>query len=316
MATPHRQSVPLVAEQYVEYLYQNGVLQSFIVNASIIIILALITHGQLAIIKPIELVSSVLEPEQEFTDDTSVFLELDSVQPETPPTKSDRDVVVDVLRDANTDTPSASFFELDVDRAMSAAVVVEDRDLMIDLIQPPQTQGTGGLRAAEAAGDGNASGAGSETLRRLEQAGARTGDVQVSIAWDNYNDIDLWVVFESQQGRFVINWMNRIGPANGMLDVDRNVQPTTNKAVENIVWQHGLAMDGRYTVYVQHYWQWDRVDRTPVFLRILVDGQVVEKKLTVSRHEGVKKVYSFNRSKKQKNEDYSPAWSAVSGAPD
>lgn len=296
MEKPDNQSLTLVAEGHLEYLYQHGVLQSFIVNASIILILALITHGQLAFTKPIEIVSSVLEPEKEFADDKSVFLEMETVQAEPAQPKSELDVVVDVPRDANAETPAPSVLELDVDRVISAAAVVEDRDLMVDLIRPAQTQVARGPRAAST-GEGTASGAGAETLRRLEEAGARTGDVQVSIAWDNYNDIDLWVVFEGQQGEFAINWMNRIGPGNGMLDVDRNVKPTTNKAVENIFWHHGLAPDGRYTVYVQHYWQWDRVDRTPVFLRILVDGQVVEKKLTVSRHEGVKKVYSFSRKK-------------------
>jgi uncharacterized protein YifE (UPF0438 family) len=110
--------------------------------------------------------------------------------------------------------------------------------------------------------------------------------------------------------------MNRVGPNNGMLDVDQNVQPMTNKAVENIFWPRGFALEGTYTVYVQHYWQWDRADRTPVFLRVLVDGEVVEKNLTVSRHEGVKKVHSFSRRKKQKNEDYSPLESGTGPSAD
>jgi hypothetical protein len=302
VAKPHWQSVALVADGYLEYLYRNGVLQSFIVNTSIILILALLTHDQVAILNPIEIISSVLEPEAEFAEAESVLLGIETVQAEPTQSKFDLDVVVDVRRDANDDTPTLRVRELVFDPVASVAAVVEERDLMADLIRPTETRAAGGLRAASV-GEGNASGPGAETLRRLEGAGARTGDVQVSIAWNNYNDIDLWVVFESQQGKFAINWMNRIGPANGMLDVDRNAQPTTNKAVENIFWPHGLAMDGRYTVYLQHYRQWDRVDRTPVFLRILVDGQVVEKKLTVSRHEGVKKAYSFHRRKKLENEN-------------
>ncbi len=53
-----------------------------------------------------------------------------------------------------------------------------------------------------------------------------------------------------------------------------------------------------------------------MFLRVLVDGEVVEKKLTVSRQEGVKKVFSFYRRKRQKNEDYSPLASGVGAFPD
>ena len=73
---------------------QSGVLHSFIVNASIILILALITHGHVGVIRPIEIVSSVLEPEKEFAEDKSVFLEMETVQAEAVQPKSDLDVVV------------------------------------------------------------------------------------------------------------------------------------------------------------------------------------------------------------------------------
>jgi hypothetical protein len=305
----------MVVEGYLEYLYQNGILHSFIVNLSIMLILVLIVDGHAKLMKPIEIIASVVEPEKDFADDDAVFLDMGPVQPEPTTAESDVDVVVDVPSEPNDEAPAPTVLELHIDRETTIDPVVEDRDLVVDLIRPAQARAARGSIAASGDG-GNGVGSGVETLRRLEQAGARTGDVQVSIAWDNYNDIDLWVVFEGQQGRFVINWMSRIGPNNGMLDVDRNVQPTTNKAVENIFWQHGFALEGRYTVYVQHYWQWDRADRTPVFLRVLVDGEVVEKKLTVSRIEGVKKVFSFNRRKKQKNEDYSPLASGVGAFPD
>jgi hypothetical protein len=158
--------------------------------------------------------------------------------------------------------------------------------------------------------DTESSGRGKETLRRLAEAGAQTGDIQVSIAWDNYNDIDLWIVIENPSGRFVVNWMNRIGPNNGTLDVDRNVQPTTNKAVENIFWPFGFSPEGKYTVYVQHYWQWDKPDSTPVFLRVKNGDKITEKMIIVSRNEGTKKVFSFykkNDNTKLKSYDSSGA---------
>lgn len=310
-----RPSAVVVAEECLEYLYQNGILHSFIVNLSIMLILVLMVHGHAKLVKPIEILASVVEPEKEFADDESVFLDMGPVQPEPTQSESAIDVVVAVPGDPNDEAPAPAVLDLHVDREATPDPVVADRDLFVDLIRPAQPQGAGGAIAASEGG-GNAAGSGAETLRRLEQAGAQTGDVQVSIAWNNYNDIDLWVVFEGRQGRFVINWMNRVGPNNGMLDVDQNVQPMTNKAVENIFWPRGFAHEGRYTVYVQHYWQWDRADRTPVFLRVLVDGEVVEKNLTVSRHEGVKKVHSFFRRKMQKNEDYAPVESGAGGFAD
>ncbi len=221
MAKTCRPSAVIVVEGYLEYLYQNGILHSFIVNLSIMLILVLIVDGHAKLMKPIEIIASVVEPEKDFADDDAVFLDMGPVQPESTTSESDLDVVVDVPSEPNDEAPAPTVLELHVDRETTTDTVVEDRDLLVELIRPAQAQSARGSIAASGDG-GNAVGSGVETLRRLEQAGAQTGDVQVSIAWDNYNDIDLWVVFEGQQGRFVINWMNRIGPNNGMLDVDRN----------------------------------------------------------------------------------------------
>ncbi len=57
-----------------------------------------------------------------------------------------------------------------------------------------------------------------EIGRRLRVAGAGTGDVQVSIAWNNFNDIDLHVMVEAippQAGVLIINFMNRRGSCGG-----------------------------------------------------------------------------------------------------
>lgn len=313
MAKKRRESAVIIFETYLEYLYQNGILHSFIINSSIILILALMVNSYAIIDKPIIINLSTSETVSDFTEEESVFLEMESVIPEENHSDTSSDIVINEQENTETEpTP----VELDLDNpTQENSVIVEHQDLMADLVAVTSTQTKPKTLGSKISTKRNSdiSGKGEQTVKRLQEAGAQTGDVQISIAWDSYNDIDLWVVLENQYGEFLINWTNRIGPANGMLDVDRNVKPTTNQAVENIFWHHGLAPEGKYTVYIQHYWQWDKQDSTPVFLRVLVDGKVTEKMISVSRSNGVKKVYSFYRKTPQKNQDYSPVTSGSIG---
>ena len=89
-----------------------------------------------------------------------------------------------------------------------------------------------------------------EDVRRAERERAQTGRMQIILAWDDPNDLDLSVrcpngqtiAFDSRQG------------CGGVLDVDRNSpdQPRTRSPVENIAWT-SEPPPGRYTVFVTHY---------------------------------------------------------------
>ena len=89
-----------------------------------------------------------------------------------------------------------------------------------------------------------------ELRRRLEEAGGRIGDINISLMWNNYNDLDLHVVCPSGER---LHGGNRNSACGGELDVDANVKPETKKPVENVVWDIGKAQDGLYRVYVHHY---------------------------------------------------------------
>ena len=90
-----------------------------------------------------------------------------------------------------------------------------------------------------------------EELRaRLEREGARSSDVQVSLMWNNYNDLDLHVVCPSGER---IHGGNRKSACGGHLDVDANVRPDSRKPVENVVWPEGQAPAGSYQVFVHYY---------------------------------------------------------------
>jgi len=132
-------------------------------------------------------------------------------------------------------------------------------------------QGGGGVGLGMAAGGAEAGGGGeAEIGRRLARAGAKTGDIQVSLAWNNINDIDLHVIAPSGERIF---FGHRASFCRGFLDVDMNVAPQTMEPVENVFWPPGGAPRGVYQVYVHHFSNHGARDPTPFRIRILVGGR-------------------------------------------
>lgn len=78
-----------------------------------------------------------------------------------------------------------------------------------------------------------------------------SGDVQVLLSWDNYNDLDL--ICTDPNGETVF-FRNRNVSSGGQLEIDMNVEyPDSKKPIENIFWQPGTAPNGTYNVYLQYY---------------------------------------------------------------
>ena len=218
------------------------------------------------------------------------------------------------------DTLAAAIAQLDhVDRALDVGTIelvnwsdaapvsgTEANDLLAEVPSALQFSQAGlptgqvGFNAGPSNATGNGIGIGGEIGRRLRGAGAQTGDVQISIAWNNLNDIDLHVMVEATrplQGVSIVNFLNRRGACGGLLDVDQNVRPTTAQAVENVFWARGVAPYGRYTVAVHHYHNWGGSDPTAVELVILVDGKESRFKTDVYYGAPPKVVTSFLRGK-------------------
>src|SRR5690242_3755857 len=61
-----------------------------------------------------------------------------------------------------------------------------------------------------------------ELQRRLDLAGAQSGDVQISLAWNNNNDLDLSCIDPYGE---LIDGYNQSSRSGGVLDVDMNVTP-------------------------------------------------------------------------------------------
>lgn len=88
--------------------------------------------------------------------------------------------------------------------------------------------------------------------KRLGEASARGGDIQFSLSWNNYNDLDLHCV---EPGGEEIWYSHPISSrTSGELDVDRNAHaPYTTTPVENIYWPVGAAPRGIYRIFVVYY---------------------------------------------------------------
>jgi uncharacterized protein YfaP (DUF2135 family) len=133
----------------------------------------------------------------------------------------------------------------------------------------------------------------SELQQRLDREGARSGDVQVSLMWNNYNDLDLHVVCPSGER---IHGGNKISECGGELDVDANVRPETKKPVENVVWDDNTAKPGGYQVYVHHYKKHKkRRAKDPTKFQVIVNnvGELLEFNGSLSHGDPIKLVAQF-----------------------
>ena len=108
---------------------------------------------------------------------------------------------------------------------------------------------------------------------RMEREGARVGDVTVTLAWDDFNDLDLHVVCPSGKE---INFQNRHSHEDrGTLDVDMNGGGANSKTpVENVFFgdaEKGIeAPKGKYRVFVQNYAYHEKNKDVPVPFRVIV----------------------------------------------
>lgn len=99
-----------------------------------------------------------------------------------------------------------------------------------------------------------------------------SGDVQILLSWQNYNDLDL--ICTDPFGETIF-FRNRRVPSGGQLEIDMNVEfPDTKTPIENIYWEPGTAPDGTYNVYLQYYKKHEQLkDNTPYNIKINYGGK-------------------------------------------
>lgn len=131
-----------------------------------------------------------------------------------------------------------------------------------------------------------------ELMERLAREGGKSGVVQISLAWDDYNDLDMHVFCPSGE-RIYFN--NRKSNCGGELDVDMNVRPKSKKPIENVVWTD-VAPDGEYKIGVHFYkhHRKRRTKRTCQFrLRVVTYGQAKEYSGELTHGDPMSMITSF-----------------------
>ncbi|MBI3875465.1 MAG: hypothetical protein HY300_05810 [Verrucomicrobia bacterium] len=122
-----------------------------------------------------------------------------------------------------------------------------------------------------------------ELTKRLQREEAKTGDVQLSLMWDNENDLDLHCIDPNGEH---IYFGHKKSASGGELDVDMNARPPySNKPVENIYWPSGGAPMGHYQVFVHHYARHAGADTTAFTVGVKAAGKVREFKGSVSVYQ-------------------------------
>ena len=131
-----------------------------------------------------------------------------------------------------------------------------------------------------------------EMMDRLAREGGKSGVVQISLAWDDYNDLDMHVFCPSGE-RIYFN--NRKSACGGELDVDMNVRPKSKKPIENVVWTDE-APDGEYKIGV-HFYRHHRKRRTKKTcqfrLRVVTYGQAKEYSGELTHGDPMSMITSF-----------------------
>jgi len=130
-----------------------------------------------------------------------------------------------------------------------------------------------------------------ELTKRLERESAKTGDVQLSLMWDNENDLDLHCIDPTGAHIF---FGHKKADSGGELDVDMNARPPySSRPVENIYWPGGSAPTGRYQISVHHYARHGSPDNTAFTVGVKAGKKVQEFKGTVSLYQ-TNRVHEFD----------------------
>jgi subtilisin family serine protease len=130
-----------------------------------------------------------------------------------------------------------------------------------------------------------------------------SGDVQVLLSWDNYNDLDLIVTDPNNEQ---ICFKNRLSSTGGQLEIDMNVEyPDSKKPIENIYWQPGSAPNGTYNVYLLYYNKHENNIETPYKIAVKYGAKTEEYSGTIKNEEEAIHICTFSLGKENTNEQNS-----------
>ena len=118
-----------------------------------------------------------------------------------------------------------------------------------------------------------------------------TGDVQIKLSWDNYNDIDLICI---EPNGHKISYKNKRSSTGGMLEIDMNVSyPDSNHPLENIYWPVNGAPCGTYYVYVNYFNKHEDQTETPYKVMVKYGNSIEEYTGSLTQTKETRLVCSF-----------------------
>jgi len=148
-----------------------------------------------------------------------------------------------------------------------------------------------------------------ELTKRLEREGAKTGDVQLSLSWNNYNDLDIHCIDPLGEE---IYFSRKRSQSGGELDVDMNAGGKQSKEpVENIYWPPGGAPSGKYQVFVNYYAQYDDADLTTFTVGVKEKSKTQEFSGSISRGQPKRLIYEFTVEGTPQQPKAQPFWYTV-----
>lgn len=109
-----------------------------------------------------------------------------------------------------------------------------------------------------------------------------TGDVQVTLTWENIADLDLHVIDPAGED---ICWWNASSESGGEADWDDWCSPISSGGPENIYWPYAEAPSGEYVVFIDYYESCRAQEETTWTVRLIVDGEVSTFTGTISPEE-------------------------------
>jgi hypothetical protein len=248
-------------------------------------------------IEEVNIVEWVAEETAEVADEASYVVSTEPANIDTEITEP-AEKVIEVTSIENIE----NIEKLDLSVAMSPTSVEtttsKSNDSSVSVVDSLRQSISGAISSNQemvaSAGSGSESGIGD----RLQSYGAKTGDVQISIAWNTTDDIDLHVVFTPGNGLTdTINWTNPIGRiSKGMLDIDMNANGAfvSRTPVENIFWPKNSSPKGYFRVSVHFFRSWSNQKRVPVVVRIQSNGKVQEYKIVAVLYMSPQHVVDFN----------------------
>ena len=122
------------------------------------------------------------------------------------------------------------------------------------------------------------------------------GDVEVTLQWENYNDLDLYCQEPSSE---ILYHGHKNSQSGGVYQFDMNAGGNkTNTPMEHVYWPSGVAPSGTYSVWVHYYRQKDSQDETPFTVRIKYGNQVEIKTgtLSTSNKDGQHFTFTFGNN--------------------